>query len=41
MRYQSELEEILKVSEEFGSKIKNKYNTVLQAIYREENWKKQ
>ena len=38
MRYQSEIEEILKVSEEFGSKIKNKY-TVLQAIYREENWK--
>ena len=38
MRYQSEIEEILKASEEFGSKIKNKY-TVLQAIYREENWK--
>ena len=38
MRYQSEIEEILKVSEEFGSKIKNKY-TVLQAIYREQNWK--
>ena len=31
MRYQSEIEEILKVSEEFGSKIKNKY-TVFQAI---------
>ena len=38
MRYQSEIKEILKVSEEFGSKIKNKY-TVLQAIYREQNWK--
>ena len=38
MRYQSEIEEILKASEEFGSKIKNKY-TVLQAIYREDNWK--
>ena len=40
MRYQSEIEEILNVSEEFGSKIKNKY-TVLQAIYSEEKWEKQ
>ena len=38
MRYQSEIEEILRISEEFGSKIKDKY-TVLQAIYREEYWK--
>ena len=38
MRYQNEIEEILKISEEFGSKITNKY-TVLKAIYREENWK--
>ena len=38
MRHQNEIEEILKISEEFGSKIKNKY-TVLQAIYGEENWK--
>ena len=33
VRYQNEIEEIFKISEEFGSKIKNKY-TVLQAIYR-------
>ena len=38
MRYQNEIEEILRISEEFGSKIKNKY-IVLQAIYREQNWK--
>ena len=38
MRYQNEIEEILKNSEKFGSKIKNKY-IVLQAIYREEHWK--
>ena len=38
MRYQNEIEEILRISEEFGSKIKSKY-IVLQAIYREENWK--
>ena len=38
MRYQNEIEEILKISEEFGSKILNKYY-VLQAIYGEENWK--
>ena len=38
MRYQNEIAEILRISEEFGSKIKNKY-TVLQAIYREQNWK--
>ena len=34
MRYQNEIEEILKISEEFGSKILNKY-LVLQAIYGE------
>ena len=38
MRYQNEIEEILRISEEFGNKIKNKY-IVLQAIYREQNWK--
>ena len=38
MRYQNEIEEILRISEEFGSKIKNKY-IVVQAIYREQNWK--
>ena len=38
MRYQNEIEEILRISEEFGSKIKDKY-IVLQAIYREENQK--
>ena len=38
MRYQNEIEEILRISEEFGSKIKDKY-IVLQAIYREQNWK--
>ena len=38
MRYQNEIEEILRISEEFCSKIKNKY-IVLQAIYREQNWK--
>ena len=38
MRYQNEIEEIFKISEESGSKIKTKY-TVLQAIYGEENWK--
>ena len=38
MRYQNEIEEILKISEEFGSQIINKY-TVLQAIYGEESWK--
>ena len=38
MRYQNEIEEILRISEECGSKIKNKY-IVLQAIYREQNWK--
>ena len=38
MIYQNEIEEILRISEEFGSKIKNKY-IVLQAIYREQNWK--
>ena len=36
MRYQKEIEEMLRISEEFGSKIKSKY-TVLQAIYGEEN----
>ena len=38
MRYQNEIEEILKISEEFGSKILNKYY-VLQAIYGEGIWK--
>ena len=38
MRYQNEIEEILKNSEEFGSKILNKYY-VLQAIYGEGIWK--
>ena len=38
MIYQNEIEEILRISEEFGSKIKDKY-IVLQAIYREQNWK--
>ena len=38
MRYQNEIEKNLKISEEFGIKIKTKY-TVLQAIYGEENWK--
>ena len=38
MRYQNEIEEILRISEEFGSKITSKY-IVLQAIYREQNWK--
>ena len=38
MRYQNEIEEILRISEGFGSKIKDKY-IVLQAIYREQNWK--
>ena len=38
MRYQKEIEEILKISEEFGSKVLNKY-TVLQAIYGEGIWK--
>ena len=38
MRYQNEIEEILKISEGFGSKILNKYY-VLQAIYREWIWK--
>ena len=31
MRYKNEIEGILRISEEFGSKIKNKY-IVLQAI---------
>ena len=35
MRYQTEIKEILRISEEFGSKIKDKY-IVLQAIYREQ-----
>ena len=39
MRYQCKIEELLKVSEEFGSKIKKNKYIVLQAIYREENWK--
>ena len=38
MRYQNEIEEIFKISEEFGSKILNKYY-VLQAIYGERIWK--
>ena len=38
MRYQNETEEIFKISEEFGSKIINKY-TVLQTIYGEGIWK--
>ena len=38
MRYQNEIEEILKISEEFGNKMLNKYY-VLQAIYGEGIWK--
>ena len=38
MRYQNEIEEILKFSEEFGSKIFKKHY-VLQVIYREGIWK--
>ena len=38
MRYQNEIEEIFKISEEFGSKILNKYY-VLKAIYAEGLWK--
>ena len=38
MRYKNEIEGILKISEEFGSKTLNKYH-ILQAIYGKESWK--
>ena len=38
MRYQNEIEEILNISEELGSKLLNKYY-VLQAIYGVGLWK--